>query len=101
LGRSEVSYRDGVQSGPARDWYPSGSLKGESWFVEGVLHGAAREYDESGVLVEESLYAYGILISKRTRERGHRLVEREWLDPRSEAGQMLERLRRERRWPED
>ena len=27
--RSEVTYRDGMQDGVARDWYPSGQPKGE------------------------------------------------------------------------
>lgn len=38
LGRSEISHRDGLQEGPAREWNPAGVLTGESNHVQGVLH---------------------------------------------------------------
>lgn len=41
-GVSEISYRDGMQDGVARDWYPSGALKGEAQFRENVQHGWLR-----------------------------------------------------------
>jgi hypothetical protein len=31
-GLEEISYVDGLQEGPARDWYPSGQLRGETMF---------------------------------------------------------------------
>lgn len=100
IGRSEVSYRDGMQEGPARDWYPTGVLKGESWYVQGVLHGIATEYDESGRIAEESVYAYGIRLTRRVIGESGAVLREERLDPRGEAGQLLERLRQERRWKE-
>lgn len=32
-GLSEISYRDGYQDGPSRDWYPSGTLKVSGCFT--------------------------------------------------------------------
>jgi hypothetical protein len=52
---SEVTYRAGMQEGPARDWYPSGSLKGESYHHENALHGISREFDETGRLRSEEI----------------------------------------------
>ncbi|MBM7789144.1 toxin-antitoxin system YwqK family antitoxin [Tenggerimyces flavus] len=98
LGRSEVSYREGVQEGPARDWYPSGLLQGESHYVQGVLHGTSREFDESGRIVAEANYEYGIcLLARRFNSEGI-VIESEELDPNEEAAQQLDRLRVEYRW---
>ncbi|MEV6414219.1 hypothetical protein [Kribbella sp. NPDC051718] len=62
LGRSEIAYRDGLQEGLARDWYPSGVPKGESRYVQNVLHGTSREFDEQGRLVVEERYEYGVCV---------------------------------------
>jgi hypothetical protein len=76
--RSEVSYRYGVQNGPARDWYPSGALKGDSWFRDNVRHGNTREYDESGDLLCEVSYEYGMAVVKSERDESGRMVETTW-----------------------
>lgn len=99
LGRSEVSYRRGVQDGPARDWYPSGVLKGESHFVDGVLHGASTEFDEVGRLVAEAHHEYGICTVARRFGPNGSLIATEELDPASEAVRLLGRLRSEHGWP--
>ena len=61
-GVSEVSYQDGLQDGPARDWYPSGVLKGESIYRRNLLHGHVREFRENGTLILDKEYEYGILV---------------------------------------
>lgn len=99
LGRSEISYRDGIQDGMARDWYPSGIIKGESKFVHGVLHGVAREFHTSGALAEESHYEYGIRTLHRTYAPDGSLVASEELDDGSNEADLLQRMRRERGWP--
>ncbi|MFE6507832.1 toxin-antitoxin system YwqK family antitoxin [Nocardioides sp. NPDC057767] len=99
-GRSEVTYRDGLQDGPARDWYPSGVLKGESWHVQGVPHGPAREYDESGKLREEATYSHGVRVLLRVLDDEGRIVREERIDPNGEAAQVLNRMRREYEWDE-
>lgn len=99
LGRSEITYRDGIQEGPARDWYPSGVLKGESQFVQGELHGTATEFGLDGVLAEESRYEYGIRVRRRTFAPDGSVITTEEIDPTSNEADLLERLRRERGWP--
>lgn len=99
-GLSEVSYRYGVQDGPARDWYPSGALKGESQFREGVQHGTARELDEDGAVSSEAVYEYGILVSKSERGGDGQLRQVFVLAENSPNGRLLERFRREKGWPE-
>jgi hypothetical protein len=96
---SEVSYRDGVQDGAGRDWYPSGALKGESWHRENTLHGFSREYNEAQVKISEEIYEYGILI-RRTRwdDSGHEIDS--WtIDPSGSSFARLQRYRAERQWP--
>lgn len=98
-GRSEIKYRDGLQEGEATDWYPSGQLKGESSCVQNVLHGRSREFDAEGRLVSESLYEYGILvIVARVDSRGELTLVEE-IDPESANARLLDRYRREKKWP--
>jgi len=59
-GVSEISYVDGRQEGPSRDWYPSGQLKAEVMYRNNVRHGYTREFTEDGVLSREELYDYGV-----------------------------------------
>ncbi|MET4159340.1 hypothetical protein [Agromyces sp. PvR057] len=96
LGRSEISYRDGLQDGLARDWYPTGMLKGESEFVQGELHGAVREYRPDGQLAEESRYEYGIRVLHRVYSPDGSVIEASEINATSEEADLLLRLRRER-----
>lgn len=99
-GLSEVSYRYGVQEGPARDWYPSGALKAESYFRENVQHGVAREYAEDGEVRSEAVYEYGILLSKSARgvDGEYRRIYK--LADDSPNRRLLEGFRMEKGWPE-
>jgi antitoxin component YwqK of YwqJK toxin-antitoxin module len=99
VGLSEISYRCGVQEGPARDWYPSGVLKAESHFHDNVLHGITREYAENGILTKESFQEYGILVNRRERDENGDMIPTFALDPADQAYNLLERYRREKGWP--
>jgi hypothetical protein len=96
---SEVSYRYGVQEGPARDWYPSGVLKGEAWFRDNVQHGTTREYDDEGNLLSETKFEYGIMVFKSERDKGGRMIRNFEIDPKSQNYARLERYRKEKGWP--
>jgi antitoxin component YwqK of YwqJK toxin-antitoxin module len=61
-GRSEISYVDGAQDGPARDWYPSGQLKYEANYRVNTRHGSTREFREDGSLASEVTYDHGVLV---------------------------------------
>ncbi|WP_239311924.1 MULTISPECIES: toxin-antitoxin system YwqK family antitoxin [unclassified Frankia] len=98
-GFSEISYRQGMQAGPARDWYPSGALKGESYFWENVLHGPLREFDEDGNVQFEAVYEYGILVSSLRSDASGAVVESSEISDESPNFSLLERYRRERAWP--
>lgn len=97
-GRSELSYREGLQDGPARDWYPSGVLKGESPYVQGVIHGFVKEFAESGQLLSEVLYTYGIRVLIRQYLDGS-LVSELRVEPDDFTAELLSRLRAEWGWP--
>ena len=96
---SEVSYRDGMQEGPARDWYPSGVLKGESHYRENALHGTSREFDESGRLVSEKTYEYGILVSRKELDTSGHVTDSFEITPDHQHYARLERYRQVKRWP--
>jgi hypothetical protein len=98
-GLSEVSYRDGLQDGPARDWYPSGRLKGESYFWENVLHGPSRSYRIDGSLASDALYEYGILVSVQKFDHGGAMEDSWVISPTDSTHALLEKYRRERGWP--
>lgn len=98
-GRSEISYLEGMQHGPARDWYSSGKLKAESYYHENVRHGMDREFDEDGNLTSESKFEYGILVYKIKKDAEGCVVESRQLDEDSSNYRRLERYRAAKRWP--
>lgn len=51
--RSELTYVNGLQEGPARDWDASGRLRVEESWRANVRHGPSRTYDESGAVISE------------------------------------------------
>ena len=99
LGRSEITFHDGLQEGPARDWYPSGVLKGESQFVQGTLHGTVKEFRPDGALAEVSRYEYGVLVFRLTLAADGSVIEAEEVDASSDEADLLQRLRRDCGWP--
>jgi antitoxin component YwqK of YwqJK toxin-antitoxin module len=64
VGLSEIRYRDGLQDGWSRDWYPDGVLKAETHYYRNVVHGTHREFREDGTLGVEEQYEYGVLASR-------------------------------------
>jgi hypothetical protein len=96
---SEVSYRNGLQDGIGRDWYPSGILKSESWYRENTLHGFSREYSEDGVKVLEKIYEYGILVRRSTWDHAGRETESWNIDPGGKSFARLQWYRTEKQWP--
>ncbi|WP_250290208.1 hypothetical protein [Frankia sp. CiP1_Cm_nod1] len=97
-GISEIGYRRGLQERPARDWYPSGKIKGESYFRENVPHGAFREFDEGGNLRFDAVYEYGILVSSVRTDHSGAIIESFEIDSSNSNFLLLERLRREKSW---
>jgi hypothetical protein len=93
-GLSEVTYRDGFQEGPARDWFPSGALKAESYFKDNVYHGPSREFDEEGRSVLEEFYEYGILVESVRKDSSGKVTDAFVLDPDNPNFALLERYRR-------
>ena len=51
--RSELTYVNGLQQGPARDWDASGRLRAEDSWHANVRHGHSHTYDESGTVISE------------------------------------------------
>ena len=94
-GRCEVSFRDGLQEGPARHWYPSGQLRSESNIKDNVLHGRVIELTEDGLPVLDARYEYGIVVSSVRRDAAGAVVELFEIDPAGPNYAWLQRLRRE------
>jgi antitoxin component YwqK of YwqJK toxin-antitoxin module len=95
---SEMSYRDGLQEGLARDVDADGRVAVEAFYREGALHGYERRYGVDGDVDREKYYEYGILIAERVR-MAEGLIEVFTIDPESENYALLQRYRAEKRWP--
>ena len=92
-GLSEISYVDGLQDGPARDWYPSGSLKSEEFFRKNIRHGRSREYREDGLLLSEDVHEFGVHIQSRVFDSEGRGTTTLELAEGSPNYQLLQRIR--------
>lgn len=97
-GLSEINYRNGLQDGPARDRYPSGRIKGESYFRENILHGRSRDFDENGNVTQESVYEYGIMVSWVRRDADDNTLETFKIGSSDPAFELLARYREDKRW---
>ena len=65
---STVTYVDGVEHGPRRQWYENGPLKAEMFVHHGRIIGTAREWHENGRLAQE----------QRFNEHGDLVEESRW-----------------------
>ncbi len=92
-GLEEISYVDGLQEGPAREWYPSGQLRRDTSFRANALHGHDREYREDGTLVSETVYEYGVRVRSRTFAQDGSVVKSFDLSEESSDFQRLQRRR--------
>lgn len=98
VGRSEVSYRDGLQDGPSRDWFPSGALRSEMMYVRGARHGVSRAYDEHGHLSSETWFEYDICTLRKRYGKDGTLDGVDEIDMSAATGHLLARYRAEYGW---
>ena len=96
---SEASYQNGLQDGPARDWYPSGVLRGESHYRENALHGTCLEFDPDGRLISEKTYEYAILVSSKKLDASGQVIDSFEMTPDHQLYSLLERYRQVKGWP--
>ncbi|MGW5195172.1 toxin-antitoxin system YwqK family antitoxin [Kribbella sp. NPDC004138] len=61
--RSELTYVDGLQHGPARDWDASGRLRAEDSWRANVRHGVSRTYDENGAVISEQRWDHDRMVN--------------------------------------
>jgi antitoxin component YwqK of YwqJK toxin-antitoxin module len=62
---SELTYVDGVQEGPARDWYESGQMKGLTSYHRGTQHGEEKEWHPDGSRKLGAVYEFGVLLERK------------------------------------
>lgn len=91
--RSEISYVNGVQEGPARDWYPSGRLKFEAMYKDNARHGHRREFREDGTISLEEIYEYGVLVRSASFDVEGRVLQNFEISEDSANFNLLRRLR--------
>lgn len=92
-GKSEISYRNGMQDGPSRDWYPTGRLKAEDFYRENVINGLSRKWREDGTLVSEETYELGIRVRSKRFSRSGEVVDSYELQAGDPNLETLKRLR--------
>lgn len=90
---SAISYREGRQHGPAREWSPSRQLLEEAWWVDGERHGPSGTWVMNGVgLYDCAYFEYSIRVWRMKLDSSGRVVAVTPLNARD-----LERLERRRR----
>jgi antitoxin component YwqK of YwqJK toxin-antitoxin module len=92
-GISEITYVDGRQEGPSRDWYPSGRLKAETMYKSNARHGHNREFREDGTLVLEEIYEHSVLVRSTVFDSAGNVLEQFEISEDSPNYEYLQRLR--------
>ena len=54
-----ISYRDGLEEGVSKEYWPNGRLRGEVSYKQGVVDGVVRSYSAGGDLLTQLLYVKG------------------------------------------
>lgn len=54
-----ISYKDGLEDGVSKEYWPNGQLRGEVAYTQGVVNGVVRSYSTSGELLTQLLYVNG------------------------------------------
>jgi hypothetical protein len=97
--RSETSYVDGWQEGPATDFYPDGGVKSVSNYRANLVHGYVDKFSASGTLQRRDVFEYGFAIARWRRDVTGGWVEDFSVPPESETAGTVDGLRRRYRWP--
>jgi antitoxin component YwqK of YwqJK toxin-antitoxin module len=90
---AEITYRDGIQMGLRRAWYPSGTLWHEYHMFRGVFHGKKREWHDNGQLAEEADYEIGFKLRSKAWDEYGNLIEEFELDKNDPDYERLEQYR--------
>jgi antitoxin component YwqK of YwqJK toxin-antitoxin module len=93
---SEISYKNGFQEGPARDWYESGELQSEAYYKENSLHGASKEWYKNGKIKSEALYEFGVPLEYKEWDEDGKVVNEFQLSKDDIRFKLLEDLKKSR-----
>ena len=91
----EITFVNGVQVGPRREWYPSGRKKAEDNIHRGGgLHGLSFEWYESGQLKQKTIAEFGIVLERDEWDEAGNLLESIRLSESDPNYRLLEKERR-------
>lgn len=54
-----ISYKDGLEDGVSKEYWPDGRLRGEVSYTQGVVDGTVKSYSAGGELLTQLLYVNG------------------------------------------
>ncbi|MYS24960.1 hypothetical protein GA0115240_172015 [Streptomyces sp. DvalAA-14] len=80
---AETTYRDGLEDGPTRGWYPDGEIEFEGTVERGLPKGVWRSWHRNGRLAEEKEFGGrqgGVVALRRWSEDGELVEERTFGD---------------------
>ena len=86
---SEITYRFGLEDGPARDWYENGMLRSESMAKLGVTNGISKEWQPDGTPKTEKVIELGYCTHSREWGETGRLIKESKLDENSSNYELL------------
>jgi antitoxin component YwqK of YwqJK toxin-antitoxin module len=92
--RSETEFRDGLEWGQSKSWYPSGALAQELGAARGALHGRKRQWHENGQLAFDEEWELGICVRrKQWNAQGAQEVDYT-LQPTDRSFELLQSMRK-------
>lgn len=96
---TEIDLEDGMQTGWAREWLPSGALKSEAEYRYNVLHGESRKFDDEGHLRSRGQYEFGILVRQEDIDPEGKVVHEWEIGSDDSLYQLLIKYRSSKGWP--
>jgi antitoxin component YwqK of YwqJK toxin-antitoxin module len=72
---SEISFKDGLESGITRTWYPQGLPESETSYLLGQKHGQSKEWYEDRKLKSNNRFWLGALLIKKQYDKEGNQVE--------------------------
>lgn len=90
----ELSFENGIQTGPMRSFDRTGRMVDEEYQLAGVSHGPRMAWHENGQLAEEELFEFGTLLEAQYWDASGRLLRSFALDPADPAWDVVQRHRR-------
>ena len=91
--RSETAFVDGHPQGLSREWYATGQIEREETYFGDMLHGISKEWHPNGRLRRRAACEYGICLELQTWDESGALTSNFAISRTDQNYRFLEKLR--------